>query len=142
MRTLALTAVLLGVSGLGASLLDSGPLPEPPARNCIREVFPQMDLDEMEVGGYEFQAYEAVGRQNRRPPLLDVLEPHRCVSFVYDERVLRDPLAITVRIDDGKISGRWLTEVPFDRPECTGLPRELSELRGYFHAGACWGPRW
>jgi hypothetical protein len=142
---LALISAAAVVAALGAlltSALDEGPLPEVRNTNCAVDLWPETDLEQITIGGYEFEAYEAFGRRNTRPLLLDSLEPRRCIAFIYDENLLWDPpLAITVLIDGGRIRGRWLDKHPFAPPECKTLPRETVDLKGYFHARACWAPR-
>jgi hypothetical protein len=109
--------------------------------NCVTDIWPQLDLEQITVGGYEFEAYEAFGMRNTRPLLLDSLEPRRCIGFIYDENLIWDtPLAITVLVADGRVHDRWLGKVPFSAPECKGLPHEAIDLTGYFHARACWEP--
>jgi hypothetical protein len=132
-------ATSAALAALVVAALDSGPLPPARYHNCAVDLWPEHNVERIEVGGYEFQAYEAFGRKNTRPPLLDSLEPRRCIAFVYDENILwNPPLALTVLIDHGRVADRWLAPLPFSRQECAGLPRETVNLKGYFHAAACW----
>jgi len=136
------TAAAAVLAAFLASALDEGPLPEVRNTNCAVDLWPETDLEQITIGGYEFEAYEAFGKRNTRPLLLDSLEPRRCVAFIYDDNLLWDaPLAITVLIDGGRIRGRWLARDPFAPSECKDLPREAVDLKGYFHARACWAPR-
>jgi hypothetical protein len=139
-RTLAAAiATSAALAALVASALDTGPLPPARYPNCAVDLWPERNLERIEVGGYEGEAYAAFGRSNSRPPLLDSLEPRRCIAFVYDENLLWDPpLALTVLVDHGRVAGRWLAPLPFSGVECEALPRETVYLKGYFHAAACW----
>jgi hypothetical protein len=134
----AALAVCAALAAMIDSALDAGPLPPVRNQTCTRFLWPWSDFDRIEVGGYEWQAYETFGRRNTRPLFLDSLEPRRCLAFVYDDNVLPEPpLALTVLIDSGRIAGRWLTPLPFSRPECELLPRETVSLGGYHHWKDC-----
>jgi hypothetical protein len=136
----AVAAVATAAAGAATlrAALDDGPLPSVRASNCFVDIWPEWDLDNLAIGGYEFEAYETFGKTNTRPLLMDSLEPRRCIAFVYDENLVWDPpLAITVLIDAGRIQGKWLDRQPFASPECQHLPREVQDLQGRFHAKAC-----
>ena len=142
MRATTLAAAL-AVGAALAAVADRSLLTDelPPFRNqnCAWDIFPDHDLKQIEVGGYEFQAYEAFGREWNRPPLLDSLGPRRCIAFEYDELALsKPPLFVVVLLEHGRIAGRWITKDPSSQVECEGLPREDIHLKGYFHAMACW----
>jgi hypothetical protein len=126
------------LAALAASVFESGPLPVQVQSNCTRDLWPEKDLAAVSVGSYEWQVYRIFGRKEGWPPIQDVLEPYRCVAFRYDEAVLDHPTYLTVRFDAGQVSGRWLTDTAFARPECAGVSQKLIDLKGYYHAAACW----
>ena len=138
-RTLiAFVAVGGAVAALVASALDMGPLPMRAQSNCTRDVWPEKDVAAVRVGLNEYQVYRIFGRKEGWPPFQDVPEPQRCIAFRYDEAVLGHPMYLSVRFTAGQVSGRWLGVTPFAEPECTGLSRKLIDLKGYYHAAACW----
>jgi len=134
--TIIAVTVALATAIRGPTFMELPPVRNP---NCLREVWPERDLETMDIGGYEWQAYDHFGRHNNRVPLLDSLEPQRCVAFVYDEEVLWNaPLALTILVESRKIRGKWLAPDAFSQRECTDLPREVVALKGFFQAGSCW----
>ena len=130
------TAVAGALAALLASAIDTGPLPAKPYANCARDLWPDDDVKAIELGASESRVYELFHKAIPRPP--DPRAVERCVAFNYDEQILGEPLSLTVRIDSGRVSGRWLTSAPFAVPECQSVPHEAISLKGYYHAMACW----
>jgi hypothetical protein len=136
--SVAVAAVGSALAALVSAALETGPLPLRAQSNCVRDLWPDKDLAAVSVGSYEWEVYGVFGRKEGWPPIEDMLEPQRCIAFQYDEQVLEHPTYLTVRFDAGQVSGRWLTDAAFGRPECRGVSHKLVDLKGYYHAAACW----
>ncbi len=136
--SVALAAVAGALAALVSSAVETGPLPLRAQSNCTRDLWPEKDLAAVGIGSNEWQVYRVFGRKEGWPPIQEALVPQRCVAFQYDEEILEHPTYLTVRFDAGQVTGKWLTEGAFDRPECRGLPQKRVDLKGYYHAAACW----
>jgi hypothetical protein len=134
----AVTATAVGAAlvALLASAIDTGPLPAKPYANCARDLWPEDDAKAIQLGVSESQVYGLFHKRIPGPPESRAVE--RCIAFIYDEQILGQSLSLTVRMESGRVSGRWLTTVPFAVAECQSVLQEAVSLKGYYHAMACW----
>jgi len=59
-----------------------------------------------------------------------------CVAFGYDED-FGDSRLITVLLQDGRVSDRWLEKAAFSNEKCATVPHVSIPLKEYAHAGVC-----
>jgi hypothetical protein len=121
---------IAAVSGVGLYLsLRSESLPDP-AQPIHREVFPELDFRGARVGSSLERIYGSFGRKG--PAHASDVPTRRCVYFKYDPELYDG--ALVVLVDGALVQQRWLLERDTKPPECSGLPEEAVDLRGWYAA--------
>jgi hypothetical protein len=117
-------------------------LPTPYPR-CSREVFPEADLDVIEVGASEWSLYREMKARPSQLFLFESGNGRACVRFRYDARLLPGPdVSLVVALDRRRIVNRWLVSDERMPPECAALPVENIEMTGLFDEGECYASLW
>jgi hypothetical protein len=104
-------------------------LPEPQGA-IHQEVFPDLDFRAASPGSSIDRIYGAFGKKNA-----DVgagAAGSRCIYFVYDPDLFDGALVV---LANGKlVEQRWVVKGLAKPEECSGLPQERVELRGWYAA--------
>ena len=126
---LAATVVGGVIAGLVTyALLTPEALPEP-HRPVHKDVFPELDYGAASVGTAVKEIYASFGR---KPANQVTQATTRCVFFRYDPELYDGTLVVLTA--EAVVKERWLVKAAGKPPECSSLPEELIDLRGWYAA--------
>jgi hypothetical protein len=133
------TKALFAAAGLAVAAVGVGvysftrPAELPELREgAHREVFPDLDFGAAVPGSSIDRIYGAFGKQSA--DAATSAAGRRCIYFVYDPDLFEGALAILANAK--LVEKRWVVKGSAKPEECSGLPEERVELRGWYAAAA------
>jgi len=128
---------LLAVAGVGVMAVGMGTyvyiqpaeLPEP-RLDVHEEVFPELDFRAAAPGSSLERIFGAFGKKH--PELGGGAAGRRCIYFMYDPDLFEG--ALVVLADAALVKERWVIKGSAKPAECSDLPEEKVDLRGWYAA--------
>lgn len=129
---LVVAGVGLVAVGLGAYVfMKPAELPEPHGDDH-REVFPDLDFRAAAPGSTIDRIYGTFGKRPSESG--EGAEARRCVYFIYDPDLFEG--ALVVLANGRLVEKRWVVKGSTKPEECSALPEESVDLRGWYAAAA------
>jgi hypothetical protein len=123
-----------GVIGVGVgTYVFTRPTELPPPQVGVHaEVFPDLDFRAAAPGSAVERIYGTFGK--KPPELGDRPTSRRCIYFMYDPDLFGG--ALVVLADAALVKERWVVKGSERPAECSDLPEERVDLRGWYAAAA------